>query len=684
MPKTETFNVRQLINASEDEIWSLDSEEAPPIELVFDDGPMTVEIPQTILSWYAWRLFEGYEKTSILKRHHMTGLESGASPVRVGKNTLPKLMENVIESIWETYGPKTNLDQISKRGLEASNLAYNAFASRLGEYVTSIDILDFIEVVRHPEIAKILADIKPTRNSVEIAYERATAVLKDPNTLIGNPVAEGVKSGGVRVNQVMQCAIMRGWMTEIDGNFFPKLVASSYTTGLCSAYEALVESRSATKSQINTTGPVKDAETLNRIEQLVTGMFVGVETIDGKPIDDCGSTRYREAKITSKTFQDWVGKYYLDEKLGQLRVIKRYDRHLIGQRVKFRSVFDCEVKSSQHCCRTCYGDLYYNIPSTANLGHHAAVTTCKDVSQIIISTKHHDASAVAELMKYTDFELQYVTLGNNPQHIMLNRRVKELKNLHLKIPVEAATRLSEIMDNEVDKLSIRRISNVGEFYVTFEGTVGEEKVVEIPSAIGSQKASLSHAFLEYIKKRKFTLSAEGDYLINLSEWDYANPILVLPLKQMSMMDFFKLVSQVLKSSSSDDSSKKRNAERGRDKDIRLLTSFKGDPWSAVLHLHEVVQQKFQINIVHLEILVQAVRSRNHRRSGAETLDWSIPTGSEDGHLVTVNNVFNYRSLAAKLSYQSISSVFDDPAMALVENRLSSPQDAALMGDRYRF
>lgn len=657
-----TYPVRDLIHMTEDEIWQLNTLQGEPLEIVFDDETLHTRPQPTIFSWYIWQLFRDYDKAPVLLRHH-------THTTRISANTHLKYFSLATETIFEAYNKQVDLDHVSKRIYELTNAMYNAFVQRLEDEVTSIDILDFLEVTDHPKVRQSTDKLSHNAREIDGIYEEVRQILKDPNELIGNAIAEAVKSGLVKDNQVMQCVVARGSMSDIDSNIFPQPILDNYTSGITTLHDSMVESRSAAKSQINTTGPVRDAEYFNRLEQLITSFVIGVETVDGQERIDCGSQNYREYFLTAQDFQMWLGKYYWDDASQSLKVLKKTDRHLTDTLVKFRSVFDCKVTSRQHFCRTCYGDLYFNIPHGANLGHTAATTTCKDVSQIIISTKHYDASAVGELMQYGDYELKYVQLGTDPNHILLNPRLGQYDDVRMTISSEEATRLSEIMTGEIASMSIRRISSISEVRIDYTSRTGEE-IAFIPVSMGTQHSSMSHSLLTYLKTHRWELDERGNYQIDLSEWDYKDVAFVMPMKQMSMMDFFLTVEYVLKSKRTQ-AAAKRTIIPG----IKHLKNIK-EPWEGLLYLHDIVRQKFQINIVHLELMVQALRVMHLRER-----DYRLPTGSEYGQIGDFVEVINNRSLGAKLAYERIMDLFDQPVIDIIEDRHPHPMDYMLMGER---
>ena len=138
----KSYPIREMARMTEDEIWALDNNRTDPIEIHFDDGILHTRAQPTIFSWYIWQLFSEYDKSPILLKHHIQN-------TRVSSTTHLNYFTSAVTSIFEAYNKKVDMDALAKRVYELTNAMFNAFVLRLGEEVTSIDILDFIEVTDH-------------------------------------------------------------------------------------------------------------------------------------------------------------------------------------------------------------------------------------------------------------------------------------------------------------------------------------------------------------------------------------------------------------------------------------------------------------------------------------------------------------------------------------------------------
>lgn len=73
--------------------------------------------------------------------------------------------------------------------------------------------------------------------------------------------------------------------------------------------------------------------------------------------DDCNSTKYFKLQILSSMTSSIIGRYYLDEKTNNLKLIANLDqaKKLVNSTIKLRSPLYCI--QSDGICKTCYGKL---------------------------------------------------------------------------------------------------------------------------------------------------------------------------------------------------------------------------------------------------------------------------------------------------------------------------------------
>ena len=138
----------------------------------FDDGEFLTNEKEVIYSSYTWDYHRRYPNTPLLKKHH---IRSVIGNDRISSKTHLKLIGNCLWSVYDTYKFNTVdrvklLDDLARLAYEITNHMYNDMTYRLEEYVTSIDIIDFINVAKHPRILKAMNEVEPTQNSISYVY----------------------------------------------------------------------------------------------------------------------------------------------------------------------------------------------------------------------------------------------------------------------------------------------------------------------------------------------------------------------------------------------------------------------------------------------------------------------------------------------------------------------------------
>src|SRR5690606_36154390 len=206
----------------------------------------------TIFSWYLWPIIRHYPKTPILKHHHIQN-------ERLSSRTPLDIMGRVFWDCYDIYMDMYHADVEDKRKgeftVEALREAnqdiklkliddlcrltyrgmsdlYNALTYNLEEYVSTLSIYEFIDIIDHPKIKAANSALEPTQESITKTHEEVLRVLRDPQELIGNTIAESVKSGLVSSGQVLQCVSAVGFRTDVDFNIFRTPILSSFTEGL--------------------------------------------------------------------------------------------------------------------------------------------------------------------------------------------------------------------------------------------------------------------------------------------------------------------------------------------------------------------------------------------------------------------------------------------------------------------
>lgn len=638
------IHARQLAAMPKDELWNLSD---GPIKVIFDDGVVESHGRATIYSAYMWHLYALYPKTPALMAHHL-------GEQRVGSDTHLKLLGKVMWDCYDAYQtemPDTIgfIEKLCHEVYKATNKIYNDFTYRLEPNVRTLSILDFVDVVHHPVIRAANEAAQPNDYSIEKTYKVISDVLRDPKELLGNPVAEAAKNGLVSMIQIRQCVGPRGSVTDVDSMIFKDPIMKGYVHGMTSLQDSMMESRSASKSLMFTEEPLQKSEYFNRQLQLLCG------TLEYLHMGDCGSQGYIAWRVKSGDLQALAGSYYLTD--GGLRRIKESDRHLNGEKIFMRSVLHCQHPDPRGVCSTCFGEMSLSIPKDTCLGHVSATALCEMVSQSVLSVKHVDTASGSDI-ELSEYDQQYLRVGTDPSTLKLAERIAN-RRVVLTISAKEAAHLSELdYQTDVRKLPVARITELSEVQLAIHGKRGDEVVV-LPVAIGNRKGSLTHEALAYVKEKNWTLTATGNYSIDLADWDMELPLFELPRKHENMLDYMADIEKFIKAT-----------EGGSKKTLRDCTTLE----EALLEFHTLVASRLNVNIAHLAVILKSVMIA----SGANH-DYRIPHEGNAVEFGTFTNIMASRSLSAAMAFQGHKKILVDPAAYIYYQRPSHPLDALMEG-----
>ena len=643
------INARTLLGFNTAELWDI---LCCPFILVFDDG---VEIQSTekeaLYSSYFWDFHRRYPQTPLLSRHHVQFVLQGKA---LTSKTHIELLGQIYWDVVDTYNLKTpyERDSLTKMVYEITNYLYVDLSHRIESSVVSIDILDFIAVTRHPDIKPVLDNLSYGapgsntdygRSTVEAAYKKLLDVLNNSPDMENNALARATRAKMVNANQVLQCVGPRGFLTDVDGMVMPVPVLGSYTSGMNTLYNAMVESRSAAKALYFSESPLQDSEYFARRLQL---MCMVVERLH---VGDCGSQNYMHWQVKPPVeskgkvvypgdLKFMVGKYYLDTATNQLKVISLKDTHLYGTTILLRYVFGCQHHDKHGVCSVCFGRLSDNITPEANLGHVCAATMTRQTSQSVLSTKHLDASSSSEPIALSEAGRKFFTVGKNGSTFLLRKEVVDDK-MQMIVSQEEASALTDIhIVNNIEDINPTRISQID--YVTFKFDFeGGQHMLPVCVSQHGRYAMFTHDFLKYLKVNKWQSDPRGNFVFDFAGWDFTKPIMALPEMEYSFSLHSHQIAEIIES---------RMKEIGD----RMKPE---SPISTLSELFDLVNSKLNVNLALLEVILYATMIYN-----GEEDNFGLARNSPNASLGVADLTLRNRSLSAAYSYERQLLLITDP------------------------
>lgn len=651
------IDARDVANMTEDEVFALPSS---GINMTFSDGMMMVTRPDTIYSWYLWLVFRRYPDTPILMEHHLAG--ATVTP-KSHLDILAKIRIAAVKAYSD--GDFETVPGINATIYDATEDLYNGMTVRLEEYITSISILDFMDIHFHPRIKAINDALKSnehlTNNQINQGHKDIMDILSTDDSLINNPVARAAKHNLVKSGQIMQCISSRGFVTDVDNHRFSKPIKTGYVEGMSTYTEYATESRTATTAEFMTATPMQQSEYLNRLLQMSTSVVKRVHP------GDCGSRDFINITVDTKDkLKDMEGVHYFT--LDGERVIAADDTGLIGNILKIRTIFTCKHEDRYGVCATCYGDLAYNLVLTDNIGHTAAVEQQSDQSQLILSHKHHTNSAGSRDFTLSPEAQRYLTRQvENPNNIYLQKFKKA--SVNIVVFIDEGRSLDDLKHLEnLNSVAPERMAHLTCMGFMVKQSNGEETRELVSVKADTRTASFSIEALTHIHKHGWTVNSEGSYVINMDEWDVEQPLLTLPEEQFSTVEYSNTIRKFVKGTS--------GPKKPKPTDLKTIVHYE-DVAKALAAFHDLVALKLHVNFSHLAVILYATRSAD-----IELGDYNLPfpTDRRGGDFTKHHEKMKNGNIAAAMAYEEQTSTLFNPRSYLFKKRPTHEFDHILLGD----
>jgi hypothetical protein len=654
------INVRELQKLSSEEMWAMEDK---VFTLVFDDGEVQTTTRPTILSHYYWEMQRHFPNATILKRHHIGN----------GHFT-PKLHEEILSHVlFDTYyalNEAVDIMLLSRIAYEITNKIYNDTTTNLAGYVSTVSILDYIEIHNHETTQQIRQEFRPNERAIEAGYEKIKDLLyKREDELADNNVTSMCRANVLSVGQIVQSVAARGFVTDIDSWIPPRPIPTSYTEGMNTLHDSMIESRSGSKASLAQKDPLQMTQYYNRRMQLGCAIIQNLHRVD------CGTTRTVRFRVLPQSLKVLVGKYYYDDS-NTLKVISGDEKHLIGESIKIRSPLTCEHPDPYGVCSKCMGTVAASVPPDANLGHVAAVELCAVISQSVLSIKHLEVSSVAIEISLDDHHRQYLKLNAKGDKVFI-REQKRYDRMELVLNHNDVKHIGDINTIEdITDLSSNRISSCRDVVLNgYKDDVFEDVLLSVSS--GKNYSSLSGAMLNYLKEHGWSLNEKGFYVCDLSHWDFNEPAFILPMKHLNMLEYMDVIKTFIESSSSQEDKNASMTSRSTKKptDDKRNRIVNCDSLSqALMDLHALVSEKLGVNIVHLEIIVLSILARNPDR-----MDHRLPRPQDQKVFGTYKQNMELRSLTGQAAWMNQALMLISPTSFALTNRPKHPMDMVFMG-----
>lgn len=630
--------------------------------ICYDNGEeLETNTYRTEISKFLWSALDDYPLVKLRPEHHI-----GGPGVPVSNDRIQSVQSAMYEDIHWTYVDRKgfNREEAWLKLYKSSELLYNRSIVDYSEYVRGLTSFDINRLYKYPPIKEIREKTFPNDGSIAKGYEAAKQILMNDPAIARNPVISDLRAGLMKMEQLLQIILYRGFNTDIGDEIYRVPIMGNYHQGILDPAEAMMESTLGAKAIIFQGQPLEQTEVANRRIQF------SAATVDLLIMGDCGSTVLGKVEVTKERLKGLNGSYYRNpEGRGEYTAIRTNDKHLIGQTLEFRFPHACAWREKNCVCSTCYGLLAYSIPYGANIGHIAGTNTQSKVSQRVLKVKHSEQSTTAKRIVIGNDERPYILPAEAPNQIRLN---PELKKHGIRMVLRTAAQPNAFNGSKLPIISERDLLDPGQSMarfsqfreVTFDVPTDKRQPLRYHVSVsrGTKTSNLTREFLQFFVSKKFKIQNDGKYLIELDDWDFSQPVFELPNKHSSMKDFASEVEVFIRSSR--DSSDKHLGK------LKQLKQYE-DPIEAMLDLYDLITTEVPVLFTHISVIMLSMMV--HR----DVRDYRIPALGVPFRFAKYDEVVNNRSLGPVAAYQKMRDVLRNPAQYINTERCAHLLDPIL-------
>lgn len=668
-----TYKVRDLIQIPLTEF--LDLNDVKLVYLEFDDGTIESTSRELIYCRHLWELYQYLPIPAVLKHHHLR---------RSKEHVIQPMTDSEIlnDILWDSK----KLSDENNIELDMDNVLYQQYCiidkidafvrTRLGSYVVSVNIRDFHEIMKHPDIVTAQEQLDNTEyatsNDISAVYRTISNTIRKDKGLKYNIIVLAYITTSIKSGQLYKIVGPNGLVTEVDSSIFHKRpIKSSFARGLNELVDIAIESRTSAMSIYYQEDAMKESEYLTRrVQSEVSSLWHVVKNTD------CGTRDYVPFFVPEKAnLSDLEGKWFYDSEQEKEVLITSDNANRLGIRgtvIKLRSIIGCKYPSRVAVCAKCYGEIADSIMEGDNIGQIAATAVQEKQSQRILSNKHMVMSASVDGFTFTEGEMEYLTTvpRNNDFEIIISPKLKGC-DVWLTFDYKDAKRIQDIVFVEdLSTISPVRLSSLKMVKVTVKDRKGDYRENVIRTATQTRSAFLTTEALKYIKQHGWKIDKDNRYVVHLKDWDFEESVMGLPKVQFSTPKHMAAVRDFITNTAK----RKANGEIIHEGYQQFLARAPS-PAAGLGAFYELVQSSLRVNIIHLEAFVLSMMVES-----IDDDDYRIPLDKSKGQIASFSNIMYKRDLALAISYEAhFMSLFQVMDSYTIKHRHPHPFNKLLAG-----
>lgn len=501
--------------------------------VLYEDGVTVNEHQQAIvLNRHCWELFQFAPNVPVVSKC--------SSIVVIGKgyynsNVIVKLLENICRHIFEVNNIRqySDKEKFLKGSFQVVNGIFNNIVHRKGNYVATIDAVDFVNVINDPDIAKAQEALQPSPESVEQTYR---SIRNYMNTKKGrNRFVEAYRSKAINDNQANQCIGPRGFVTGLDRTVYRKPITSGFIRGMQTLYEIITESLTAAKSLNATDTHIRTSEYASRRIQLLTMTFTRVD------VNDCGSDQLLDVFVTEKYLANMKGIWYKTPE-GELKEIQGNETDLIDRVIKIRNAFGCKSPNPHHVCTTCLGSLSENFKENSNVGYTMTSFLMEKLTQAILSTKHLTHSVKKSAIRLEGAVEKYF-FPSESNDIYFNRDI-DLSKISIILPSNKLNKLADVLNLDHTNVALNKVGELE--IIGIRNDKHNPPIIEsVNISYKDRLSTITRDLLKHIKATDLEVDSRGNYIVPMEGFDINRPVFSNQMKETNIISFVNKIASII-------------------------------------------------------------------------------------------------------------------------------------------
>lgn len=624
------------------------------LELVFHNGDTLVtDAPTTLYSMCLWGPLAADPRCHVTPAHH------AASHGKFSNKWNTRIISAVHATAFEFVddADPVAVSELMRLSFNSINVLYNTLIKSTRGYVMCVDVVNVRELYNDPFVKEIRRRVRAKEITVGAGYKSVTYQISTNPEYLQNPLARMMHCNSVKIDQVYQCIIARGNLTDVDGHVFNEPVLTCFFGGIKYLYDFVAESRSAVKALSSAESLIAESEYFSRKLRMVCSYIEQV--VPG----DCGTTRLAPwfvrpaVDLPGEAYRGDLpglkGKNYLSPD-GTLKEITGDETELIGTIIKIRSPQLCEHIHRGNVCSVCFGGMYRNVLTMRNIGYRFAITASAPIIQAVISVKHDDTIGAVGGIALDDSVRHVLTESKGAGGVMIVG-ADALEGLHLVIDKNNTPGMIDLSNNpESDDIKgiVKKLSSISVlsyYYADDPGLLTDLTITKSPSY-----CTLSPDLINYIAKVGMTFNAQGNYVINMSKFDPRQQLLLVPSVYHGKISDVRDIQRIIEGRASD--KKARMQEGSMEEGLRTL--------------YDIVARTINVNLVTIEIIMTAISVKSYD-------DFSIPAGADRNRMGMLKAIMHRRSLGPLMGFEDRLSALMSATAHNPEHRQSHIFDAMI-------